>query len=76
MFHPPRSLLMLHDEPVTRHVYDNPPVISSSPRFGRLRRFAADLRPRRPAAGLPTPVPDLGATALRPQPDRARREAS
>jgi hypothetical protein len=63
---------MLHDEPVTRHVYDNPPVISSSPRFGRLRRFAADLKPRRRAADLPTPVPDLSAL---PQPDRARREA-
>lgn len=75
MFHPPSSnLLLLHDEPVTRPVYDNPPVISSSPRWGRLRKFAGDLRPRRPAADLPAPVPNLDAAALRQQ-NRVRREA-
>jgi hypothetical protein len=77
MFQPPRSdLFLLQDEPVTRPVYDNPPVISSSPRWGRLRRFAADLKPRRPTADLPGPGPHLGTGPLRPHLDRVRREAS
>ena len=73
MFYPP-SFDLRHEPPASLPVYDNPPVISSSPRWAWLRRIAADRSPRRRTRDLP--ATGLGATPLRPRPDEARREAS
>jgi len=52
MLHPPTSLLLLlHEPPTTRPVYDIPPVIVSSPRRPRLRALAARLTRTQPATG-------------------------
>ena len=57
MFYPPSSLLLLlHEPPTTRPVYDNnQPLIVYTPRLPRLRALAARLTRTRPtAAGHPT----------------------
>ena len=56
MLYPPTSnLLDLHEPPVTRAVYDIPPVIVSSPPWARLRTFVAHVagRPRGAAPRKP-----------------------
>jgi hypothetical protein len=47
MFYPPTSTMrFLHEQPTVRAVYDNPAVISSPPRWQRLRTLAARIRPQ------------------------------
>ena len=62
MLYPPTSLLLLlHEPPTTRPVYDIPPVIVSSPRWPRLRALAARFaRTRRAGAGCSDPATALG----------------
>jgi hypothetical protein len=51
MFYPPSSLLLLlHEQPTARAVYDNPPLIVSSPRLPRLRALAARVTRARSTA--------------------------
>lgn len=70
MLVPPTSLLLLlHEPPTTRPVYDIPPVISFSPRWPRLRRIAGQLSYRRRTAPHPGSLPDHCATPLRAHED-------
>ena len=51
MLYPPTSLLLLlHDEPAARPVYDIQPVIVRSPRWPHLQTLAARLTRTRPGS--------------------------
>jgi hypothetical protein len=74
MLFPPTSiLLLLYEPPTPRPVYDIPPVISSSPRWPRLRALAASVA--RGGRTAPDPTPGRSVTSRVPR-DRVRSEAS
>jgi hypothetical protein len=61
MFFPPSTnLSFLNGPPTTRPVYDNPPVISTVPRWRRLRTLGAHLTRR--------PLPATASIAPRSSP--------
>jgi hypothetical protein len=75
MLFPPTSiLLLLHEPPTPRPVYDIPPVISYQPRWPRLRALAARVA----RGGRTAPRADLTpgrSVAARVARDRVRTEA-